>query len=682
MKGVLAPHQSARFARGQLPRLAGKRRGRLPRRAGKQGGQAIVLIAFMLTVLIGMVALAIDGSRAYALRRDIQAATDAAALAAADKMQQSGSYVSAEQAATAIFGTNLRLYAAPSCTAYGTPGASPWTVTCTYSDGTVLTDVARALGPQGSRFMLTATRTLQLQFGRVLTNGSNPTLGAGAHGNVDNLLYSPTVAALDEDGCGGVGGAAITINGIGTLDVNGDLVSNGAVSVTGGGLRVAGDIYAHCQASVPGSVTNSCYPSDASAPCSYPDVAGATRSGYRLPDPGYPAPSMLGGSVSLSGSGVVVPAGIYSSLAALNSNRCWFLGGGVYTFLAGAINNGDFVSNELKPPDEPDASNNTLRSANQFWRSSGVQCDGAFQVVKQSGPRDIPLGIWSFVVTSLRTDTYNGVSYTRESAPSMCDSLNLNNHFDNVQVLLSNVPGATSYNIYAAPPGNGCAGPFGLAANVPVPAGSVANDNLFPCPNVNGNGCSLGNESIILSNQLAAPFAPNGGAAPGTTGAYAPDPERAPLAAGLPNRNPSRGAGAAGDRANENNCKSLGNAYISCPGPITPGAVELNFPAGGCLNTNNGGDTYVYSGYQYNWVAVYEPLANGCANTLGAKSNSAYIGLVYCPGASIAITSQYTFEAGGVGGVIADTISFSGSLPSMSYSSSYAPVPQAGRITN
>src|SRR5207245_10913994 len=93
---------------------------RSPGRAGEgtstqaQGGQAIVLIALMLTVLIGMVAIAIDGSRAYALRRDLQAATDAAALAAADKMQQTGSYVSADQAATATFGTHLPWHSAPS----------------------------------------------------------------------------------------------------------------------------------------------------------------------------------------------------------------------------------------------------------------------------------------------------------------------------------------------------------------------------------------------------------------------------------------------------------------------------------------------------------------------------------------------------------------------------------------
>src|SRR6266704_1387450 len=197
---------------------------RSPGRAGEgtstqaQGGQAIVLIALMLTVLIGMVAIAIDGSRAYTVRRDLQAATDAAALAAADKMQQTGSYVTAEQSATSIFGTNLHVYSAPSCTGYGTPGASPWTVTCTFSDGSVMTDVARVMGPQGSRFQLTATKTLQLQFGRVLTNGTSPTLGATANGSVDNLLYSPALAALNQSGCGGAGGNAVTINGSGALN--------------------------------------------------------------------------------------------------------------------------------------------------------------------------------------------------------------------------------------------------------------------------------------------------------------------------------------------------------------------------------------------------------------------------------------------------------------------------------
>src|SRR3982074_1870728 len=79
----------------------------------RQRGQAIVLIAIMLAVLVGMAALAIDGAPAYSLRRDLQEAVDAAALAAGDTLQQSGSYTQAEQAATTSFGKNLMLYTAP-----------------------------------------------------------------------------------------------------------------------------------------------------------------------------------------------------------------------------------------------------------------------------------------------------------------------------------------------------------------------------------------------------------------------------------------------------------------------------------------------------------------------------------------------------------------------------------------
>src|SRR5258708_15344620 len=94
--------------------------------ARSQEGQAIVLIAIMLAVVVGMAALAIDGARGYALRRDLQAAVDAAALAAGDNLQQTGSYTSAEQAATSMFGANMRLYTGPSCTpGYGSPRSPP-----------------------------------------------------------------------------------------------------------------------------------------------------------------------------------------------------------------------------------------------------------------------------------------------------------------------------------------------------------------------------------------------------------------------------------------------------------------------------------------------------------------------------------------------------------------------------
>lgn len=647
----------------------------------RQRGQAIVLIALMLTVLIGMAALAIDGSRGYAMRRDLQAAVDAAALAAGDKLQHSAGYTTAEQTATSVFGINLRLYSAPSCSGYGSPGAGPITATCTYPDGTQLVQSVADLGPQGSSFVLAARRSLQLQFARVLTSGSTLTLAAGATGSVNNLAYTPAVTALNGAGCGGSGGSALTIAGSGPLDVNGDVVSNGSIAISNATLNVAGDIYARCQAPVPGA-SNSCYSSGAPTPCSYPDVAGATRSGFYLADPRYPAPTQLGSSQGTPTNNVVIQPGIYASAPPFLNHHCWFLAGGVYTWQAGFSNFADFVSNELKPPDEPNPSNNTQRSGSQFWDSDGVNCAGGAQVTTVSGPRDMPFGKWSFVVTSTRSDTFNGVTYFRESAPSTCDQVVVNNHSQSVQVAVSNVPGATAYNIYASPPsGNGCAGPFGLAASMPVSV-SVTNTNTNPCPLFTGNGCSLGHESITLDSQLAAPFSPNAGAAPDTAGAYPPNGERTPLTGGLPNQNPARGSGASGDRANENRCADANGAGATCPAAVTPGAVELYVPVGGCVATLNAADTYLFSGYQYNWIAVHEPAANTCVNVLGANGNSAYVGLFYAPGASVAIGSPYTFETAGTAGVMADYVGFLGTLPDITYNPSYAPVPPASRLAS
>ncbi|MGH7764770.1 MAG: TadE/TadG family type IV pilus assembly protein [Candidatus Dormibacteraceae bacterium] len=647
-------------------------------------GQAIVLIAVMLAMVVGMAALAIDGSRAYALRRDLQAALDAAVLSAADKLQQTGSYSSAEQAATSIFGANLRLYSAPTCSpGYGSP---PLTLTCTYSDGTALTQVISALGPQGSQFRMSATRALQLQFGRILTSGTNPTIAGVSTGGVNNLVYTPALGALFGNGCGGAGGNAITASGSGTLSVNGDVVANGTISVASGSVRVVGDIYAHCQASVPGAVTTLCYPSGASTPCGSPDVAGATRSGFRLSDPGYPSPAVIGGSRPAPSSNVVLPAGTYPANPTFNNRNCWFLSGGVYNWQAGFSNSAGFVSNELKPPDEgvPTGSNtvpSTSLAPHQFWNTNGVNCAGSFQVSSVEGPNALDSGNWGVVLTSVRTENYGGTNYKRESAPSMCHSVHVHNG-EVLQVEVSNVPGALFYNLYASNFGRGCNGPLGYLGNISV-SGTVSNSNTTPCPQFTDAGCSLGHETATFDN-LAVPelFAPNPlNSTPDTYEAYPPDAQTAPLNVTLPNLNPPTAPGSAGDRANENSCDTLGGAYSTCPAAVTPGAVAFVVPSGGCLSTTNAGDTYVFSGYQYNWMSVFEPPANSCSVTMGAAGNSAFVGLVYAPTAAITIASPYTFEATGSGGVMAGTITFSGSMPTITYSSAYGPVAPASRLT-
>jgi hypothetical protein len=114
--------------------------------------------------------------------------------------------------------------------------------------------------------------------------------------------------------------------------------------------------------------------------------------------------------------------------------------------------------------------------------------------------------------------------------------------------------------------------------------------------------------------------------------------------------------------------------------------VVYYIPTGSCLTDPNGGDNYIYSGYQYNWISIYEPgvgnpPANTCSNTMGATTQSAYIGLVYVPAATMNIPTSSGFRNDATGGVIADKITFSGQLPTISWSRNYAPVPPASRLT-
>ena len=652
-----------------------------------QRGQAIVLIAIMLAVVVGMAALAIDGARAYSLRRDLQAAVDAAALAAGDTLQQTGSYTQAEQAATTIFGANIRIYTGASCApGYGSPGATPRTMTCTYTDGTILTQVVAGLGPAGSQFTISASRALQLQFARILTNGATPRVGSAASANVNNLLFAPTITALSQGGCGGVPGNAVSVTGGGTLSIVGDLVSNGTISITGGAnIQVGGDIYDRCQAPVPGAVANMCYPSGAATPCTFPDVAGSTYSGRPVSDPAYPPPAVLGGPQSTPSQNAVLNPGTYSADPNLTSSVCYFLSAGVYKWQNGYTNSGGFVSNDLKPPDEPSTTNNTVL-ANQMWNTGGANCAGSFQASNVSSVNQVKAGTWAIEVTAARTDTYAGTNYKRESAPSMCRTVQVNGG-QAIQVQISNVPGATSYNVYAEPPPNpACSGPFGYAGSVPV-AGAVENDNTASCPAFSGATCSLGHETAIFDGTvLTLAFAPNPFVSPGVLGAYPPAGETPPLRVNLPNQNPDRAAPPGGDRANENQCDTMGGAAATCPAAVTPGAVVFYIPSGGCLSATTLADNFLFSGYQYDWIMVYEPgqsypPANTCNNLIGAEADSAWVGLIYTPAAGLTVQKAATFRTEATGGLLANTIAFSGQLPAIIGSANFQPAPPASRLT-
>jgi hypothetical protein len=155
-----------------------------------------------------------------------------------------------------------------------------------------------------------------------------------------------------------------------------------------------------------------------------------------------------------------------------------------------------------------------------------------------------------------------------------------------------------------------------------------------------------------------------------------------------PNENANRASPPGGDRANENQCDSVGGGLSTCPDSITPGAVVFYIPNGGCLNAGSGGDNYLFSGYQYNWMVVYEPgagnpPANTCANLMAAATDSAFIGLVYTPAASISIQKASTFRTDESGGVMASTLTFTGQLPTIiGDPRDYGPVPPATRLVS
>ena len=78
-------------------------------RRGSQQGQAIVLVALMIVVLFGFVGLAIDSGRAYLDRRHLQAAVDAAALAAAYLYMNTPDYSASETQAVNTYASNQEL---------------------------------------------------------------------------------------------------------------------------------------------------------------------------------------------------------------------------------------------------------------------------------------------------------------------------------------------------------------------------------------------------------------------------------------------------------------------------------------------------------------------------------------------------------------------------------------------
>ena len=640
-----------------------------------QRGQAIVLIALMIVVMFGLVGLAIDSGRAYLDRRHLQAAVDAAALAAAYNYMNTTDYAQAEQTAVDTYSADELLYGAASCA-----GLGAMAVTCTFSGDSsnqLMTINVTNQSIAGVSFTVTAVGTMPVAMMQVLGAGPNIRVGATATAVARKSgTNGAAIQTLSPAGCGGNGGNSLTFTGTSTTMVTGDVWSNGIAGLG----TILGNAIDICPAMPPSPMPNF-------------TVTGTQANGWTMLDPGYPQPSLNPASQSwASTSGSVEQPGTYASDPRLGGGAgCYFLSGGVYTWSAGFTQNGGFVSNELRPPDEPklSAANQpnlttttaalaagtnitgipvaalpgaiaqnsavsvggqtfsvsrnaaagdtsisvsrqapaanipagswlTVRALPQFWDSNGVNCATTFALTATGSDASNPpisAQTWAVELTSVRWSPY-GVSSCGGPASTTCFLR------ESAPSMCKTVSVGSNQNFKVS-----------VSSSPPDPGAQDFNVYLAPSGSCQGpfgyaaQFANNGSYTTTINGGTLNGWALDPGAPRDNPGAPAPDFQSPPVAGGLPNANPQLAVPPHGDLANEGHCVDpTTGTGVACPAPVTPGAVLWFIPGGGniqtCLNLQGGGDIYIYSGHQYQRILLYEPgpeqqpPANTCSNNV------------------------------------------------------------------
>jgi hypothetical protein len=644
-----------------------------------------------------------------------------------------------------IYQDNLHLYSAPASDIDTTALVGPKgnlqqdTDVLTYASGYTLTIVATDTQFNGYEFQLTTTHSLPLAFMRIFGGPATVTVTATATAIVGNQRQTPALLTLSNGTC------ATDLKGSTTLTILGDTYSNGTACVdsnlreAGNCYGAAGSTCSsasyYCYNSTPGFVPYA-------PPCNPGDSQGsAVVPAPSLPDPAYQSNSVPYYATPQSynqnnrGTWTEMLPGQYPNFHLTGgSASCAFLDAGIYTWTNGYSSDasGSLLSNELKAPDEEDsAAPGTTSVANpQFWNQNGVTCSGEFnlsvvvvgagQGIKHQGGA----GNWGIELTSVRYDQFLDPTVTpnpclaapgcrRESAPSECKQVStIDALAPGINVNITrNAPGAQYYNVYINP--NGCDGNNNnfsfvnrflapgftdggappAAATGPYPSG--ANKTLvsgllgWPCPVATVSICAVAYNNLSPTNlcfaqtrtQLCQP--PDSELAPQCFSGCPPpagllSQENAPMQLQYP---PYTG----GDVANENYCvisPNPGTANAPCTtAKVTPGAVQFYMPPGSCMNQNAQGATYVFSGEQYNWIVIYQPAANTCANSMNGGSATQYIGTIYTPGADWTINGGNRAPLAGQVIVYTATVS-GGASVGIDFNPNYAPAPPAARLIN
>lgn len=642
------------------------------RRRRRQRGQAMVLNAMTLVILFGMIGLAIDGGRLYWERRMLQNAVDAAALSASDNYQDSASVSNAVTAAANEYAADERIYSTATVSGSGSNWQASW------STSPDVMKVTYTASGAVSSFAVSSTHTIQLAFMVVLGAGSTATVSTTATGHARTGGTSgAALITLSQGNCTGSGTSISTGGGgsSGGFTINGgDVRDNGAVSLSGSHVTIntSGNWYQNCTCPVPSNITTPGTKTCGAAPIADPAFSKGPTSFYST---AQPAP----------GSPVNLSPGVYSSTLS-GSSSCYFLAPGIYTLNAGYGANKGLISNYLRPPDEP--AWNTTTSAPDYTTVTSTPlwsgCAGSFSVAAYSDVLSLGVGSWGAIVTATRTDAWppagqtGSTNYLRESFPSACHAVSLSAG-QGVQVTINNLPGATGYNVYLAynASGNACSnGKWGYATSVSVPTSCAS-----PCVSYAAETTSsMGSETVKINTSIlgifqptptnitaacdftsSSPYSVGCAAATGLTGSANPPGDGGPTApesSGIYTSDPSRDivANGGGDRANARDCMPRGtNASAPCAGAfVTPGAVQLYFPAGtACISQSSNETVPLFGGYQFNWIALYGDAANACKPSIAGSGGLRLKGGIYWP------NGQFSTQGNGLTSIASEVVVWS-----------------------
>ena len=303
------------------------------RRSRDERGQTLVLLALMSTVIFGIGSLALDAAMTMADRRDVQAAADAAALAATQSHSTDSQHYVALQYLSRDLGFSMS--AVSGCTGSGT-GLCPsgtynvggYAITFTDSQGTLDLDIAH------SRSTLLGG---VIGFAHIAS-------GAGARVSVPGPQVGGdcVLCVLDPHASGalsGTGNGTVLINN-GSIAINSDstsaatLTGNSLATAGGGGIAIEGGWSGSNFTPTPTHLTSPVQDPLAGLP--YPSVTGTSQSvSYSGATPITINPGIYS-SISLAGQGdVVMNPGVYVITGSLSlTGQGNMVASGVTLFLA------------------------------------------------------------------------------------------------------------------------------------------------------------------------------------------------------------------------------------------------------------------------------------------------------------------------------------------------------------